>query len=251
MTSLPLLAAYFLPPIAGAALAILKIVPLSLVVVVVGIISLLVARAAHAAAKPQPREIVIEREATLGADGLLLDEGFVPASELATIDASGDRCLVTARSGASYELTGTPLEMARAARLAATLRRSLASATSEARDDPSEVLLASMDATQLRKEGGGTYRGISFDRSRGLSIAEDPAALPRARIAAATLLAGDLDPDARVRIADVASSTAHPEVREALLAAAADGTVGAGGDPEDSRRSAELRPGSRGGERAD
>lgn len=157
-------------------------------------------------------EVEVERDATLGADGLALDGRFVARSAIAKIAVRGDACIIETTSGEQIELRGTPLDLARAARIASD-------ESALPRDETGEALLARIDVASARRSQND-YRGMSLDAERCLAIAEDPRADPRARVAAAELIGDRLDEPARVRIAEAAEEAANPEVSEALAACA-------------------------------
>lgn len=179
---------------------------------------LLIVLLTHAFSRADETEVVARR-AVLGMDGLLLGDEFIDTRELASFEFRGPRCVVTTVENRRIELTGTAAEIERTRSILAALQTSTES-DAERLSMPGEAALHILE--QAQQHGGGlttNYRSIGFDRTWALAIVEDQHAPPRARIAATAFLAEQIDPDARVRIADTAASTVHPDVRGAMLAA--------------------------------
>jgi hypothetical protein len=145
-----------------------------------------------------------ERPALLGADGVLLEKRFVAASEIAVLTRDADILRATTNDGERIELR---LPDARAASSTAeALRAAVASEAKHVELSPT-------------RDDRGVYRGGALDPERWLAVVEDVAVPPRTRIAAAGLLADHVDDAVRLRVTNVADTTANPSLREALLEA--------------------------------
>lgn len=178
--------------------------------------------------------LVRERAAILGGDGLSLEGRFVAVPELARVERLDAIIWVTSRSGERFELHVDEDEMAleRAELILHALERAIAS--SDERDAAGQDLVTGLKTGELQTAGSAAYRGISLDAGRWLAIAEDAAASPEARIAAARLVIDHTDDAVRIRIGAVAHATANPALRDALLESAD------GAEPElRARRAAE------------
>ncbi len=157
----------------------------------------------------------VEHDVTLGSDGLLLPDTFIPRADIRGVERTADSCVLLTYSGERIELRGTPLALTQAAKLA----EALLATRDLPRDQEGERLVTALAAIRSPVMSASSYREPAFGVDRAIAILNDSRAPPRARIAAATLLAERCnDGGGRLRIETVLADTANTEVQEGLRA---------------------------------
>jgi hypothetical protein len=157
-----------------------------------------------------------ERPATLGVDGLELQDRFLGVLDLIGVERQGEFVWVTTRTKERIELRAEASDLEKAARVTEALSRTIAGA---ARDSAAERALTQLaPETLLPTTGERPYRTTTLDPERCLTVLQDPAASIEARVAAAELLGRhpDTDRGIRLRIAETAATTANPALRDVL-----------------------------------
>jgi hypothetical protein len=154
--------------------------------------------------------------ALLGADGARVEDDFVSAASLATVERQGRVVLLTTTDRQRIELRAFPSDVERLAQVVDALRDAM---NRTALDPAGERTLTALGSDAGRAPGQPAYRVLALDQDRCLAVVEDAAADPAARIAAAEILtdAPDPEPELRARIASAAEGTANEALREALL----------------------------------
>ena len=185
--------------------------------------------------------IVNARRSTVlvGPDGILvvspwrLVRKFISFADVASADASSWGVTLTMKSGKTVELRTTASEKSKDETRDALIARVNAGIAALAARGPS------VDAAALVARGGrdvrewmnalaaianptATYRAPMVPVESFWRVLEDPAADPTARVGAAVALRKQLDDEGRARVRVVAENSAHPKVRVALDALAAD-----------------------------